>query len=834
VEVFPVAIGHYTDPGLADLDAEARAGRLVDLLAPFGGWHRPWAHPARQRGADAVQRRLRDWSRPQARAAGTGQRVGPAVSASAGSSVLYWVGHGWSDGSQAALAHAESPAVVGGSGLEPVQLAQAIRARQAHEQGDELGGWLLVVIDTSHATHIADAVMAALHGPDAPGRLLLIAIPDREAEPVDGFAGVLAGLLADTFRSERRILLRDLAGELERVLGPGNVYQRGLGATALARVWPPVASWMSAPVDTVRHLEDVLAELSPDERSHFVAKAQGAEHGEPYWFFEGRQRETEQISTWLHRAASGMLVVTGPAGSGKSALLGNVLVLSRPGLRDALARRGLITVPEPVSLPPEGVFDAVIHLSGLTLAQATRQVAAAVGLGRPPSQAESALGVANDLDWLAAHLPTVVASRRWPLTILADALDEATDPLDTARSLLARVAALPGVRVLAGTRVSTNETPDKPASDHDLLTALSAGPGGLGSNLSAVPGIVSVARDADAISRYVVCRLRHARDHGVDGHAVAGTTQVQDADIGRTAAAITARDREFLYARLVVDELIEEPTLMWPGRAASFGHLLDGDHQDMFAKTLGRLARLDDHYEPLIQALALARGPGLPEADGIWATIAASLIPSEEPAHPGSAITETSQAWAHAIHRLLAQAPAYITVDTAASETGRSTVYRLTHQIFNEYLTRTREDKAFCQDRQRRSATALLAKARQVVAADPAGMPPYLARHLSGHVAEAGLWDDLAAIPRVLDSLDPAAVTADALRTLFGRRPIPPPIAGVIGARDDMLTPATADRAGLRQIARNTYRPQHVADEPAAASGGWQRLGLDRSARPPG
>jgi hypothetical protein len=59
-------------------------------------------------------------------------------------------------------------------------------------------------------------------------------------------------------------------------------------------------------------------------------------------------------------------------------------------------------------------------------------------------------------------------------------------------------------------------------------------------------------------------------------------------------------------------------------------------------------------------------------------------------------------------------------------------------------------------------------------------MPDYLARHLSGHVAEAGLWDDLASHPRVLDSLDPHAVTADAIRTLFGRRSVPPPVAGII------------------------------------------------------
>jgi transcriptional regulator with XRE-family HTH domain len=801
LEVFPVDIGHYADPGLLDLDAEVRAGRLVDVLAPFGGQHRPWKHPRRQRGADAVQRRLRDWSRPRFLAPRAGLGPGSRVSAPAESSVLYWVGHGWSDGSRATLAHAESPAVVSGSGLEPLQLAQAIRARQAGVQAngqcDESAGWALVVIDSSHSTQIADAVMAALHGPDAPVRLLLIAVPDGDTAPVGGFAGVLAGLLAVTFRAERRILLRDLAGQLERVLGVGRVYQRSLGEAALVRVWPPAASWMSAPVNAVSHLEDVLAGLPRDERSHFVAKAQGAERGEICWFFEGRQRETEQIDTWLHEAAGGMLVVTGRAGSGKSALLGNVLTLSLPVLRDALDRRGLIAVSEATGLPPEDVFDAVIHLSGLTLPQATRRVAAAVGLGRLPSQSDRSLGVANDLDWLAAQIPAAAAGRERPFTILVDALDEATHPLDIARSLLARVAGLPGVRVLAGTRTSTNETPDKRASDHNLLTALSAGQAAPGSDPCAAPGIVWVARDADAIGRYIALRLRHARDYGAGGEAVACMAEVQDADIGRAAAAVAAQDGEFLHARLEVYEFIADPTLLRPGRAASLGHLLDGGHQALFAKALGRLARLDDRYEPLMRALALARGRGIPEADGIWATIAASQMPPGEPA-PGGTLTQPSQAWARSIHGLLGHAAAYITVDIAASETGPSTVYRLAHQAFTEHLDRTSENKASCQDRQRRCAAALLDYARQAAAADPACMPPYLARHLSGHVADTGMWNELAATPEVLDGLDPAAVTADALRTLSGRRPIPPPVADVIGARHDLITATPADRAGLR------------------------------------
>jgi WD40 repeat protein/DNA-binding SARP family transcriptional activator len=784
VDVFPVAIGYYTDADLTDLDVETSVGRLVDLLAPFGGRHRPWRHPARDRGADAVQRRLREWPSPLA-----------------GSSVLYWAGHGWSDGTRTALAHAQSPVVVGGSGLEPQQLAQAIRARQAdgraREQAGDAGGWTMVIVETSHATQIADAVMAALHGPDAPARLLLVAVPGDGTVPAGEFTAVLTNLLAGTYRAERRILLRDLAAQLERVLGPGNVYQRALGEAALVRIYPPAASWMSAPVDTIRCLEEVLEDLSPDERSHFVAKAQGGEHGELSWFFEGRENELAQISAWLHEADSGLLAVTGRAGAGKSALLGTVLVRSLPALRDALARRGLTASGPEVAALPESVFDAVILLSGLDLAQALTRTASAAGIGPLPSDRDPEADVASDLDFLAGQL----ADRAGPFTLLADALDESADPLDIARSLLARMAALPGVRVLVGTRGSTSEAPDTPASDQDLLDALGTGTAG--------SRVIWVGRDQQAIGRYVTGRLRAARDYGVAGRAVPHLREVSDQDIARVADEVADRGQEFLFAQLAVYELIADPRLLAPGLAGSRGQLLEGSHQDLFGRALHRLAGQDDRYPVLMRALSLARGRGIPEADGLWAAIAAAL------AGPGAAA-----GWAEAISGLLGQAAAYIIVDTSTGSGPAAkpeTVYRLAHRTFAEYFASHPPAAPDAGDPRRLAAEGLLRAAR-AVATGPDALPGYLAKHLSGHAAEAGMWDELAALPAVLDRIDPGAVTTDAIRTLFGHRPIPPPIAGIIGARDILATAKPADRPGLRQLSTTIHSARQVISEPVV---GW-------------
>jgi len=862
VDLVPISIGHYSDPGLPDLDVETQVGRLADLLAPFGGRLRAWPAPTLERGASVVERRLLDWATTAPRAVDPDGLDSAAGAAPGDGSVLYWVGHGWSDGTRAALAHTDSPARVGAAGVTPDQLADAIRTRQAATRTDDRGGgWALVVVDTCRSQRFVQLLAAALMSHDPPQQVLLVGVSAAGATTLGRFTDALRTVLHTTYRANGRIPLTDLATQLTRVLSGCEMHQLGdLTDAALVPVYPPVASWMSAPLDTVRHLEDVLKELSPDERRHFLVKAQGAEYGELSWYFHGRHTERTRISTWLHASRPGMLVVSGRAGSGKSALLGNLLVHSLPDLRDALARRGLTEPPPAEQTPPPQVFDAVIHLSSLTLPQITARIATAAGLDPLPSTLEPATGIAGDLDWLTdqlAHPDTTTTRPRRLLTVLADALDEATDPLDTAASLLARIAALPTVRVLVGTRVSTHETPDAPAADTNLLDALTRTrpevdhtPGQAGRDSASV---VWVAHDPDAIHAYATARLTAARDHGRRGHAIPGMTHVINTDIHRVAAAIAAQQREFLHARLAVYELIEEPRLLLPERAGSLTTLLAGDHQDLFAKALDRLARLDDRYPTLIHALAVARGRGIPEADGIWATIATALThnppqnphagwdPDGQTAPPEPVNGEMGAGWAQAIDDLLTAADAYIIIDTPNTDrqpaTGHDvkpatlddqdtgpddnpigsragTVFRLAHRTFVEYFTTHPRDAAGPQQDQGHAASALLDAAARV-AAGPAGMPAYLARHLSGHIADTDRWDVLAAHPRVLDGLDPYAVTADAIRTLFGRRTIPPPVAGVIGARDTLATAYPTDRPGLRQLATTTHSTQQAIGEPA-------------------
>ncbi len=462
---------------------------------------------------------------------------------------------------------------------------------------------------------------------------------------------------------------------------------------------PPSASEHSSEVTSVqggnvaRSPAEMVSGLGLDTR-YFLSRAHRAEHDQMSWLFEGRSAERKQIATWLRSARGGVLVVTGRTGSGKSALLADVLARSLPELRDELTRQGLIDAIHAQEMPPDGVFDAVLHLGGLTVPQIASRLATAaaerlnVHLASAPSAAWTGMD-AMELDEIAAQLAAAVGS----FTVLVDGLDEAADPLGTARSVLARLTAIPGVRVLIGTRASTREHLDAPADDQEILDAL-------GSRRDAL----WLAPDPDAIYRFAGLYLRAAQQQA-DHHAAAGMSVVPEAELDRAAATIAVRNQEFLFARLAVHEITEDPRLLAPELADWLDILLDGSYEGLFAAAVDRLTSLDDRYVALLQALAQAPRPGLSESDWIWAALAS--VPSAASGQPlalGSAESRppTDTAWTQEIRTLLERAAPYITSDlrtsnssdtdgpthqhSDADDDGTTATYRLAHHAFAQFL----------------------------------------------------------------------------------------------------------------------------------------------------
>jgi WD40 repeat protein len=104
---------------------------------------------------------------------------------------------------------------------------------------------------------------------------------------------------------------------------------------------------------------------------------------------------------------------------------------------------------------------------------------------------------------------------------------------------------------------------------------------------------------------------------------------------------------------------------------------------------------------------------------------------------------------------------------------------------------------------------------------EPAELNPYLIRHLSGHIAEGNTWRSLAAMPALLDQLDPSAVTTDALRSIFKSDHIPPEIAGVIASHHKLQIGRRSDIAGIRQLATSFVQGFLLGSEAPSSRSTW-------------
>jgi len=641
MSIVPIAFPWYEHHPHLDVEPHVRA--LIELFSEFGGYETTWDVRPEERGSDALDSHLRKWGR----------------GASKQNCIIYWVGHGWSDGFDVSLAHAKSPNPVRASGVMPNQLADYIKDRCAFAPHQ----WTVIIVDTCWSSQFIDKLNASLAGSIPPAdSLALVGVSGDGAAALGGFTRALSSCLHDNFRATGTVELWQLMHELDRRLPRALILGRRLGNASLRRS-KPVASAISAPLDVVTELEMAVKHLGDDERRHFLAKAQSAEHGELSWFFEGRSTEQRQIVDWLRGAHGGLFIVTGRAGCGKSALLGSVLVHSLPALRNALSLAELILPARPDEQPPANVFDSVIHLAGLGVADVVRRISVDIGLIESvENQQEQPQSLVSELD----SVVSLIEARSKPFFLLLDALDESVDPHGIAWTLIGRIAALPNARVIVGSRPSTDEAVDQHGLKRDLIEALTRYIDG-----ERVREML-IDRDDDAVARYVRRRLAAARRRG---RLVLAGKAASDEAISRAAEHIAGRRQGFLFARLAAYEIVAEPELLGIARRDDLDRMLSGNHRDVFHQAVRRLGELSNDYRYLLLALAFSRGRGVPIVGGVWALMANALRAS-------SSDVSNSQITDVVVSGLLVAAEPYIAVDRRSGDT----VYRLAHRTYVEYF----------------------------------------------------------------------------------------------------------------------------------------------------
>ncbi|MFG3033714.1 AAA family ATPase [Streptomyces sp. NPDC048253] len=544
------------------------------------------------------------------------------------------------------------------------------------------------------------------------------------------------------------------------------------------------------------------AEASPGlDPVHFVTRASGSS---PSWatsgqcLFYGRKPQRKIINRWLANNDADeppLLVVTGIAGSGKSALL---------GITACLTHRQLAPVADAV----HSRFDVGERprTNARVLAVHARQLSTFEVIGSLLNQLK-ALGSESDAPLFSGVKES--DSRRsaewsnnarsydevWrelseqlrlagPTVVIVDALDEANDPLALLRNVLLPLAekkcgpAPPECRVMIGTRRDAEST--------DFLDSAVARTGRL-LDLDAVP--------ADLLMEDLKGYLREL---------LWTDERYSEATAGVIAANLSQSRQHggFLLAALFADHLRSLTTTLTDSEVA--GQVPD-TLSGMFDLHLTTLAHEMPWVRPVLAALGHARGQGMPVS--LLHALALSLDRNRivDPQGLEPDVQATLDA--------LATAGFYL---RAATDRDGRRLYRYFHESLAEH-------------------TARLAKPREVLdvllsavslGPEEAGpvwhlAPPYLLRHLAEHAVAAGALDELLTDPGFLLRADPEhlAPLLDRARSLQAvqcaeiYRPVAHhPMRHVLGARRSLLAwQATAWRNPGLAHAWATIRVDHRA-----------------------
>ncbi|MFI0405731.1 hypothetical protein [Actinomadura sp. 3N508] len=433
------------------------------------------------------------------------------------------------------------------------------------------------------------------------------------------------------------------------------------------------------------HGFDVLSQLIMVEqaareeelRSHFLPRARGVDvPSEVAWRFVGRHAALGELTRWLSDPAAGTLrVVTGGPGSGKSAVLARLAVLSDPGQRSTVPLDG---VPAH-TVPAAGSIDVPVHARGKTAGQILAALAAAAEVNAT-TPGELLRGV----------------RQRGGLVAIIDAVDETVDPDHVVTWLLRpliRGAEPGGLRLVLGTRkhlVHRLVRAEQPEQALDLDAPEYA--------------------DGPSLRRYATRCLREST-------AGSPFRDVPDEVVEPVAAAVAAAGRSFLVALIVSrtlaagDGIPDTADPAW--RASLPATAADAMHQDLET----RLGPDAERARELLRPLAYAHGAGLPWA-GTWAPLASELS--------GRMHTDEDIVW------LMKNAGAYV---IEALEDG-SSVYRLYHLALAEYLRMGQADSdvhgAFVTFLESRAPE--LAPGHR----DWTRAPAYARAHLATHASAAG------------------------------------------------------------------------------------------------
>ncbi|GJF04571.1 ATP-binding protein [Pseudonocardia sp. D17] len=406
-----------------------------------------------------------------------------------------------------------------------------------------------------------------------------------------------------------------------------------------------------------------------DLETHWAPRHSGAVDAKR-WLFTGRAALMAELIAATARPRSGepntsaALLVTGGAGSGKSAVLARLVTLADPTFITTYADQ-VRDIPDALR-PPVGAVDVAVLATGKYPHEVIEQLNHALGAA-PPSQAARA-DLTSRIKACRAELDRRAQAGQRTVVVL-DALDEAQDPEGIANALARLTEDGQGLQLIIGVR--------SPAGPDDPLAA--DGPRGpLADRLEKLLSAARIRVDEDPwwhqddVRDYAASYLRNTPESPYappEQHALAGElAQVISDRVGRS----------FLVARLAATALTQRKELVAPDDEQWLAGV-DGTVVGAFRDDLHRI--FDDPGErlgavELLRAVAFAYGRGLPWGD-IWPAVANAV--ADRPHKFGD----------RDIADLLASPiSAYLITDTADD----TTVYRLFHDALRATLRESWRD----------------------------------------------------------------------------------------------------------------------------------------------
>ncbi|GGR86982.1 hypothetical protein GCM10010269_27650 [Streptomyces humidus] len=418
--------------------------------------------------------------------------------------------------------------------------------------------------------------------------------------------------------------------------GPRPVLQGKLGAPIPTL---PNPGYRPKPQVVTQAREEVAA--TPEELEYWLDRASGrAGSDDPGWYFSGRQELNRELAGFVTGPA-GVLIVTGTAASGKSAVLARAVTLSDSAFRASPRYAEAVSKVPADSVPDEGS----IHVAVSARNRGPLSLIEAVGsrLGCEQDRARPATDALRQ--WQEGLRTFFTTFREGTVTVVVDGLDESPDAVACIRDVLVPLAACAGgpdtaspdtasgvpvpaqaagspssvrppahrgLRLLLGVRSSSPGTPEAAAATgmRGLLQEL----------LEAFPAARVVRTDGEGMQADIAAYA---------AALLAGAAWCDDPAVVASAAERVARrvGRSFLDARLASEQLRRADGATLLGDPLWLSQLDRGTaglfEQDLDQVTDDGLIR--EEALALLRATAFGLGRGIPWAQ-VWPAVASELL----------------------------------------------------------------------------------------------------------------------------------------------------------------------------------------------------------------